>query len=306
MRNIFYLLLALNFMLASCATKTEKPSTQTHTKQEFTLVQVPVSINDNNAKLDYLAKHFWDNFNFSDSLSLKTNRLDQFFGEWINILNNIPLNKSRLYISETIKKAESNDKVFEHFTLLSETLLYEPQSIMRNEELYMPVLETIIASSRVDSLEKLRPKWQLKQAQKNRINTPATDFSYITIGGKQSTLNKTTAPNTLLMFNNPGCEACGAIIGYINQSAELQKRIANGTLKVLAIFADASQDEWRSYAHTIPQNFINGYDKSQKINSEMLYDLKAIPCLYLLDKDKKILLKDAEIQHIEQYLIYQK
>ncbi|MEF9924367.1 MAG: DUF5106 domain-containing protein, partial [Muribaculaceae bacterium] len=31
-------------------------------------------------------------------------------------------------------------------------------------------------------------------------------------------------------------------------------------------------------------------------------DLKAIPSLYLLDKDKKIILKDATIEIIENYL----
>lgn len=33
-----------------------------------------------------------------------------------------------------------------------------------------------------------------------------------------------------------------------------------------------------------------------------LYDLKAIPTLYLLDKDKKVLLKDATVAQIDQYL----
>jgi hypothetical protein len=35
-----------------------------------------------------------------------------------------------------------------------------------------------------------------------------------------------------------------------------------------------------------------------------LYDLKAMPTLYLLDKDKKVLLKDAPVEQVEQYLAH--
>ena len=51
-----------------------------------------------------------------------------------------------------------------------------------------------------------------------------------------------------------------------------------------------------------PKEWINGYDKKLVIKEKNLYDLKAIPTLYLLDKDKKVLLKDATVAQIDQYL----
>ena len=39
------------------------------------------------------------------------------------------------------------------------------------------------------------------------------------------------------------------------------------------------------------------------IKEEQVYDLKAIPTLYLLDKDKTVLLKDATAPAIEAYLM---
>ena len=43
-------------------------------------------------------------------------------------------------------------------------------------------------------------------------------------------------------------------------------------------------------------------DASQVINRHRLYDLKAVPCLYLLDADKRVLLKDVTVEHLELYL----
>ncbi len=41
-----------------------------------------------------------------------------------------------------------------------------------------------------------------------------------------------------------------------------------------------------------PATWINAYDASQTINNEQLYDLRAIPSVYLLDKDKMVRGKD--------------
>lgn len=51
-----------------------------------------------------------------------------------------------------------------------------------------------------------------------------------------------------------------------------------------------------------PKRMVNGYVKNSVIKEKNLYDLKAIPTLYLLDKDKKVLLKDATVAQIDQYL----
>ena len=47
---------------------------------------------------------------------------------------------------------------------------------------------------------------------------------------------------------------------------------------------------------------LNVHDASQAISRQRLYDLKAIPCLYLLDADKRVLLKDATVEQVELYL----
>jgi len=38
------------------------------------------------------------------------------------------------------------------------------------------------------------------------------------------------------------------------------------------------------------------------LKNDEIYDLKAIPTLYLLDKDKKVVLKDVTFNQVENYL----
>ena len=84
---------------------------------------------------------------------------------------------------------------------------------------------------------------------------------------------------------------------YHNQLLE-QKR-----LTVLSIYPDEELDEWRKHLNEFPKEWVNGYDKTFAIKEQQLYDLKAIPTLYLLNKDKTVLLKDAPAQTIEEYLL---
>jgi hypothetical protein len=48
---------------------------------------------------------------------------------------------------------------------------------------------------------------------------------------------------------------------------------------------------------------INSYDKGTAVLKNELYDLKASPTIYLLDKDKRVILKNTGIEQINQYFI---
>ena len=73
-------------------------------------------------------------------------------------------------------------------------------------------------------------------------------------------------------------------------------------LKILAVYPDEDLDAWKEHVSVMPKDWINSYDKSVSLKNDEIYDLKAIPTLYLLNKEKKVLLKDATFQQIENYL----
>ncbi|MNP83768.1 hypothetical protein D3C76_1828110 [compost metagenome] len=54
------------------------------------------------------------------------------------------------------------------------------------------------------------------------------------------------------------------------------------------------------------EKWINGFDTDSKILSFNLYDLKASPTIYLLDENKKVILKDTYLQPVIQYFVQPK
>ena len=86
---------------------------------------------------------------------------------------------------------------------------------------------------------------------------------------------------------------CRTVREGISESEILTGAVSSGRLKVLAIYPDQDLDEWLRYRSEIPREWINGYDRDCVMRSEGTYNLAAIPSLYLLDKDKTVLVKDA-------------
>jgi hypothetical protein len=86
---------------------------------------------------------------------------------------------------------------------------------------------------------------------------------------------------------------CRDITEALKRSQIISDLQQQGRLKVLAIYPDENLDEWHKHLSDMPSEWINGYDRGCRIERENLYNISAIPALYLLDKDKIVLVKDS-------------
>ena len=80
---------------------------------------------------------------------------------------------------------------------------------------------------------------------------------------------------------------------------EMQEK---GTLRVLAVYPDDNEEEWLLKSSGMPRGWIVGWNKQGDIRSKVLYEIRATPTLYLLDKQKRVILKDASLKQTIQYL----
>jgi hypothetical protein len=78
--------------------------------------------------------------------------------------------------------------------------------------------------------------------------------------------------------------------------------ISSGALAVLNIYIDEDLQAWREYMPIYPEEWYNGFDPDLVIRTDNLYSVRAIPSLYLLDKDKRVIMKDAPENKLFNYL----
>ena len=269
---------------------------------QFTRPDIPAMITDPNLRLEYAIRHYWDYFDFADTTYTPTPEItEQAWVDYIDLLFRLPLNKAQEEMQTMmLKSAQNSKKLFLYFTGMAEHYLYEPNSPTLCEELYIPVLEVMTQTPALDDTEKIRPQHLLEWAYKNRMGTKATNFQYTDISGTSGSLYQITAEYTLLFFSDPACPSCKANMESINNSAVFNNLISDRRLIILSMYSEKDLDEWRANYANYPSEWINGYDQSFTIRDK--YDLRASPTMYLLDRDKTIVLKDASFGQIEYFL----
>ncbi|MFI3279026.1 MAG: DUF5106 domain-containing protein [Rikenellaceae bacterium] len=275
----------------------------TTAERGFSMPKVPSHILPEE-RMSYLAEHFWDSYNLSDSLLLANRDVtDGAFASYLWVLQQ--LQGDSVAVAKSVDRLLSRSVVvestaFERFTALFEDYLYNANSPFLNEELYIPVLRFIVGCDELDEIYKFRPQRQLTMALKNRMGAEALDFSYTLADGRSARMHSLRSPYTILFFNNPDCADCARVKEYFQASALFRELWQRGELKVLSVYPDPDLELWKQSSY--PEILINSYDAKQAISEGQLYDLKAIPTLYLLDEDKRVLLKDAPVEGVEAYL----
>ncbi len=310
--NFKYTIIITAALLAvSCGQKgsknndTKLSSSKATTELSFPTVSIPEML-PAAERANYLAEHYWDKFDFRDTTFCnKPDITEQAYANYLDVLRYVDLASAQQSVSALMKSAEADSTMFGYFVSLADKYLYDPNSPFRNDELLIPALEAMIASPLLDEAEKIRPQSQLDMAQKNRIGQKANDFRYTLHDGRTGRMYSIEADYLLIFINNPDCPACKEIREQICASPMLSEMIERGVMKVLAIYPDEDITAWLNYRHNIPASWINSYDKQLRMRDEEIYDLKAIPSLYLLDAEKRVMLKDCNlVPQIEEAIFY--
>jgi hypothetical protein len=263
-----------------------------------------------------MAENYWNGLtdlsrNYKcDSLfvsGVKTDLVEQKFADWTVILDNVSIDVALKSIENLYDRAlacemqNASSNVFETFVDLAYKYFYDPNSPLRNEEYYLPFVSRYATYAGLSDVEKSKHERDARLCALNRIGTRATDFRFCDRHGKIRHLYDIEAELTLMFFSNPGCNACMEIIQALN-SESVSALVDSGLMKVLNIYIDEDIEAWRSYMSVYPENWYNGFDPDFIIRSNEMYNIRAIPSLYLLDKEKNVLMKDVPENVLFNYL----
>ncbi len=273
----------------------------------FVLPQIPETITEPTERAIYLMMHYWDRFDFANRRLIDRPEItEQAFVDYINILSHIPKGKADESLVYTLEKASVDSMMYGHFATMFEKYLYDPNSPFRNEEMYIPVLDEVVGSSLITKERRSNLLFQQEMVLKNQVGKRAANFVYTLPSGRSQNLYDLESEYILLVFYNPECHSCEAVIRRLEQSKGLNRAFSMNShertmLTVLAVYPDKELDEWISYLDNMPTAWIHGYDKGMEITMNKIYDLKAIPTLYLLDREKKVLFKDVGVEVIDAF-----
>lgn len=270
---------------------------QAQAQQSFPYPAIPDTLRSVEQRAGYLSEHYWDNYNFADTLLLKSKEVtEQGFVNFIDILNRFNLDNASKGVAHKdiakkgitrkditrkditqqgiaqkgiacfTRKAFSNTAAKERFENLIEHYFEDQLSPVRNDRVYLIFLEEMKNSPCFDETEKERIAFKIKTTNKNLPGDIAINFKFKDENGKEHQLSDYKDQKVILYFYDPDCENCHEV------SAWLKQQTIPADIKVLKMIAD---------------NHIS-----------YMYSLKNMPTIFLLDKENKVILKDCTAQEL--------
>ena len=312
-RNVLIILLVAA-ILTSCGGGKAGDGTSA---RSFPYVEIPAMITSQDQALEYAARHYWDGFfsaepQFRGDTSLVAGIRDaefqEAFGKYVKLLSVIPTIKALQAQDTLLARAERAQIAFpdgnllQNFIDISDLYLFDPNSPLRSEEMYIPVLEKTISSPLTQQAAKDRALHNLPLCSLNRLGTVAADFRYTLKNGRSAMMHSINAPYLLMFFSNPGCQNCKEIIDALSNSLRVKKMMGEGQLVVLNVYPDEDLTAWMDYMPVYPTDWINAFDNEGVLRNDSIYWLRAIPSLYLLDAEKRVICKDAPLDVLLELL----
>lgn len=296
--------LASVLLLLSCQGKEQKkPLTTSTTSTPFSLPTIPPIINGEAERMLYMAEHYWDKLPLQDTaLFAQKQTLEQAFANYCALLETLPEELAYRYVKQWMQQLQPYPAWQHKMTDLAAHYLYDAGSPMLNEALYIPFAESALANDQLTDYKKDQLHYRLEVANRNRPGSLANDFRFIREDGSSQHLHQIQAPLLLLIFYDPLCENCQAILNDLQANTLIQSYQQQGILHILMIYTEGDEAVWQSHKKEHPAAWMAAYDQGEIIKKQSLYDLRAMPSLYLLDAQKKVLLKDVLPEKIFAYL----
>lgn len=305
-------------LLTSCGRgRDAKKSTADPANNRFDIPEVPAMISSQAEAMDYIVTHYWDKFYSEERPGDRDTALVRGFGEnafreimgqYALLLRSVPAEKALksceafLQSTEQAQMEAGEGTLWKKVTDAYALVMGDPNSPYRNEEFCIPLYQKIAASSLSDESEKADAEAQLPLLTLNRLGEKANDFYYTMRNGRTGHLYGIDAEYTIIFFSNPGCPNCREVMESLEQFPLIDDLIEGKYLAVANIYPDEDLSEWIKYSEIYPKNWINAYDHMQAIYGTPLYNIRAIPSVYLLDSEKRVLLKDAATEYLLQYM----
>lgn len=237
-----------------------------------------------------MAIHFWDSIDFRrDTRCLDTVFMEQRFVDFLAVLSSVSEEDARTAVANLLDKPVAGEGLPSLLWDLADKYLYNPNSPMRNEEIYILFLENIAADeNRKDEMRDLA-SYRLERVNKNRPGDIAADFRFVGRDGQAATLHGSIGKGvTMLLFYDPSCEECSDVI------AGLRRTPLQGIERVVAIDIARDRPLWESTAGDMPEHWTVGFALDD-IDADETYVVRALPSVYLIGADRRVILKDPPV-----------
>lgn len=231
-------------------------------QEAYPLPSVPDSISQPSARADWATACFWERFPFGDTTLVKGSYGEEAMNNFLGLLSFASPEGREKAVARWFQLAAKTPASLDHFKSASSL--------------------------------------QLRRLMGNGEGTVAADFTFLLPDGTKARLH-TTCPDRqlLLVFYDPECEQCQSLLFRLRHNTLLRQAVEEHRMQVLAVCTESQETVWRQTLGELPDTWLKAFDA----DSEPLpYQLDELPVVFVLDADKRVLLRQPDALQLMQHL----
>lgn len=262
---------------------------------------LPDGQQDTDAMYQIYKSKFFDNIDFSDERLLYTpvyhSRLRVYF-------NNVLMQHPDSIISEAdrvIDKARENSEVF-RYTIWFITNNAEASQVMGMDKVFVHMVENYYLTDEVDWIAEdrlARMKQRMEEMKPLLTGEIAPNLHLKGPEGDPVVLHDIEASYLVVYFWDSECPYCLEAAPKLKEAWE---QLREEGVKVAAVNTERDSDKWLEAISDYPEEWIHMHDKEREAQVLDTYSIYAIPKIYILDEEKRILARDIGIDHIVGFI----
>ena len=249
----------------------------------------PEELESLQAKSDYLMEHFWDKMNFKDKKAVDQNALNDAFSVYVAPMQWADETKVNESVNKLIANISKNPILSPEFVKAAEESLYGPRAYYWNDNLFLRFIDKVLHNKSIKKERKLRYDRLRSQISNTLRGTTPPEFDYVRTDGTKAHYH----PNgviTLIEFGDPDCDDCRMARLKMESNVKFSQLVDKGKLNVLFIYPDP-EEGWQDKLKDYSSKWHVG--ASEEVAD--LYDLRATPSIYVIDRDGHVAAKNIDI-----------
>ncbi|HRW74646.1 MAG: DUF5106 domain-containing protein [Lewinellaceae bacterium] len=255
-------------------------------------------------KYHYFMDHYFDHIDFSDERMIRTSFFFQKVNDYVQ-KHTVQMPDSLIKaVDRVLKLCQPNEEAFKFF-LVHFVNVYAKSNIIGMDAVYVHIVDEYYAKGAAPWVDEEQLSKMTKNAASLRpilIGEIAPDIMMQRRDGSKIALHEIKSPYTVLMFWAPDCGHCQKsmpkVVEFYNKFKDKGVELFSVCTKV----TDKVPDCWKMVDEKEMDIWINVVDPYLLSKFSTLYDVRSTPQIFILDADKKILLKRLAADQLEDVM----
>jgi hypothetical protein len=260
------------------------------------------SLIDSNFEFHYYINHYWDNTDFSEPALLYTPgfhpRLKTYFEEIVPPLIDTVIK----YADLLIEKSKDTPELFKYI-LWYLTNRYERSQYVAHDAIFVHLVQQYYAKGLCPWVDEAVLETMVKKADKLSkilIGRKAPELYMADTNGVFHSNYDINRKYTIMWFWDLNCGHCKTatpkLVEFYNRAKD------SLDFEVYAVCTTADTLKWKQAIIDRQMPWINVGGNKANIDFTVVYDVSTTPVIYVLDKEKKIIVKKIGIDELEAFI----